>query len=241
MPSTVFDYPIFPGSKIIKKDITVTNTSGTYSETFTDDRISAGMQVNKMYVEDPSVFRSDISVQTLGGSFVFSCSDVVGTTDVTLEFLKIADDPNGITSTEFNILNNKIGEVPEGSNLQDEIDDINGSISTINGNLAKQQITFTKSSSCPTTYEEPKLYKINNVMYFSVVFNSTLPTNSTTVIGSIPSDYRPKNRVAGCVAVTNSGTGALLGYGALRIGTNGAVEVAVSSQGFTECNGCWVL
>ena len=187
MPSTVFDHPIFPGAKIIKKTITVTNTSGAYSETITDDRISAGMQVNKMYIEDPSVFRSDISVQTLGGSFVFSCSDVVGTTDVTLEFLKIADDPNGITSTEFNVLNNKIGEVPEGSTLQGEIDEINENLVDVKTvHSIALQSAATETETTVSTYNERKFsdYKI---LYFIIQDNttSTVIRNCVTVPSAV--------------------------------------------------------
>lgn len=111
MPATKFDKPVFPGAKLVSATVTVTNTSGSYSNTFIDERIATSMRAFQLEIEDPSVFNDKISITTADGSFTIACDSVAGETDVTIGFLKIADDPTAVTSSEFTILNNRIGNL----------------------------------------------------------------------------------------------------------------------------------
>ena len=111
MPATKFDKPIFPGAKLVNATVTVTNTSGSYSNTFLDERIATSMKPYQIEVGDPSIFNDKISITTGDGSFTIACNSVSGSTSVIVGFLKIADDPTEVTSTEFDVLNNRIGDL----------------------------------------------------------------------------------------------------------------------------------
>lgn len=131
MPSTNFNNPIFPGAKLIEAQLTITNVSGSYTNTVTDNRIAASMKPYALEVEHPEVFRDKITVIANGGSYTVSCPDVEGTSDLKISFLKIADDPTAMSSTEFDILSNRIGEVPEGETVEGQISALNNNISNI--------------------------------------------------------------------------------------------------------------
>lgn len=113
MPATVFDKPIFPGAKEIHAQLTVTNTSGSYTHTEQDLRIISAMSANRIEIADPSVFRDRISIVTANGSYTISCSDVVGETTVKISFLKIVDDQQFATSPEYDLLSNRIGDLSD--------------------------------------------------------------------------------------------------------------------------------
>ena len=161
MPSTKFDKPVFPGAKLVETTVTVSNTSGSYSNTFTDERVATSMRAFQIEIEDPSIFNDKITITTANGSFTLSCDEVAGETDVTIGFLKIADDPTEVTSTEFTVLNNRIGDLSSLTTTEKT-----SAVAAINEN--KQAIAkFTKS------------YVYTNNSY-------SLPANtSTQVIGNV--------------------------------------------------------
>lgn len=113
MPATVFDKPIFPGAKQILCQLTVTNTSGSYTHTEQDERITSAMSANRIEIDDPSVFGAKISIVTANGSYTISCAEVSGETDIKISFLKVVDDQQFITSTEFDTLSNRIGDLDD--------------------------------------------------------------------------------------------------------------------------------
>ena len=106
--TTTFDSPTALGAKIIPITHTVTNTSGAYSSTIQDARITPAMQAIKLDIDDPSVFRDKINVACNNGSVTISCNDVVGSTSVKISVIKVDEDPTAVTSIEFDVLNNKI-------------------------------------------------------------------------------------------------------------------------------------
>ena len=98
-----------PGAKLYTTDsLTVTNVSGSYSQTFLDENIGVDMQAVKLEVEDESVFNANITVTPANGSVTVACSDVSGTTTMKISLLKVIEDPTAVTSTEFTILNNRL-------------------------------------------------------------------------------------------------------------------------------------
>ena len=107
MPSTVFDSPTALGAKIITVETTVTNVSGAYTTTVNDERITVAMKAIDIEIEHPEVFNANISVTCNNGSVTITCADVSGESDITLSILKVADDPTAVTSSEFDILDNK--------------------------------------------------------------------------------------------------------------------------------------
>ena len=111
MPSTIFADQIFPGAKIITASLSVSNISGSYSTTVSDDRMTGSMKAIALEIADPSVFNGKITVNATAGQYTFSCPDVAGSTTVVISFIKTADDPTQLTSAEFDVLNNRIGDL----------------------------------------------------------------------------------------------------------------------------------
>ena len=111
MPATVFADQIFPGAKIITASLSVSNTSGSYSTTVSDDRMTGSMKAIALEIADPSVFNGKITVNATAGQYTFSCPDTAGSTTVVISFIKTADDPTQLTSSEFDVLNNRIGDL----------------------------------------------------------------------------------------------------------------------------------
>lgn len=101
-------WQVSPGAKVYVKTITVTNTSGAYSQTFEDDNIVADMKAVELEVTRAYVFGDVITVTPSNGSITVACSDVSGTDTIKISLIKVISDPTAITSTEFDILNNRL-------------------------------------------------------------------------------------------------------------------------------------
>ena len=108
-------WKVSPGAKVYEKTVTVTNTSGAYSQTFTDENISADMKAVELEVNRSFVFGDSIIVTPNDGSVTVACNDVAGTDTIKISLIKVIDDPTAVTSTEFTVLNNRIGDL---SNLE---------------------------------------------------------------------------------------------------------------------------
>ena len=101
-------WKVSPGAKVYEKTVTVTNTSGAYSQTFTDENISADMKAVELEVNRSFVFGDSIIVTPNDGSVTVACNDVAGTDTIKISLIKVIDDPTAVTSTEFTILNNRL-------------------------------------------------------------------------------------------------------------------------------------
>lgn len=99
---------IAPGARIVISDATVTNTSGAYSEDFEDENITEDMVAMRIEFGTPSVFHGNITVTPGEGEFTVACPSVSGTSTVKVYFAKQQQNPTQITSTEFDILNNRL-------------------------------------------------------------------------------------------------------------------------------------
>lgn len=106
-------WEVSPGAKVYVKSVTVTNTSGSYSQTVSDEMITAEMKAVEIEIADPSIFGDTITVTSDDGEFTIECDDVAGSTTVKISFLKVLDDPTAVTSTEFDILSNRIGTLSD--------------------------------------------------------------------------------------------------------------------------------
>ena len=99
------DWDVAPGARIIQVTTTVTNTSGSYTATISDDRVSADMKALSLEIANPWVFNDKITVTCNTGSVTLSCDEVEGTSVVKINIIKAALNTATITSEEFDILN----------------------------------------------------------------------------------------------------------------------------------------
>ncbi len=114
MPTTtVFESPTALGAKIITISTTITNTSGAYSATISDERLTASMKAIKLELGNPAAFDAVINVAVNNGSLTISCASVTGTSTAVISVLKTCDDPTAITTTEFDVLANRIGDLDD--------------------------------------------------------------------------------------------------------------------------------
>ena len=143
-------WEISPGVKLLTVTLdTITNVSGSYTGTTTDARISSDMKPTRIFYGDPSVIRAKPTVTCNNGSITFACSDVVGTTTATVYVIKVIDDPTAVTSSEFDLLNNRIGDLTsltttEKTSAVAAINELDSDVSTLNSNLF-DKATFTPS------------------------------------------------------------------------------------------------
>ena len=195
MPATIFTDPIFPGAKIITASLTVTNTSGSYSTTVTDDRMTGAMKAISLEIDDPSIFNAKISVNATAGKYTFSCSDVAGSTTVVISFVKTADDPTELTSSEFDVLNNRIGDLTTltttaKTSAVSAINEVKSDATTIN------ETTFTAGNNTGQ-----KLKRVGKICTMSLEI-STAPLSANTVFATLPAGYRPKDGASFPACVT---------------------------------------
>lgn len=103
-----------PGAKPVPVALdTVTNSSGSYTHTTACEYATAGMKPILIELSDPNAFCADITVTVTDGYITLSCDKVIGTSDVTVSIMKTLNpsesDPPAVTSSEFDILANRIG------------------------------------------------------------------------------------------------------------------------------------
>ena len=93
----------------------VTNASGAYTHTTNDARVTEGLKATGIEVGTPNTFRAPIRITTGNGTIELYCANAVGSSTVTVTLeestpLDSADpQPASVTSTEFDILANRIG------------------------------------------------------------------------------------------------------------------------------------
>lgn len=99
---------------LISVEGTITNTSGAYSGTFNDARITSGMKCNLLELGSPGAFGDEISVTANNGSITIACSSVSGSSTFKASFIASA-----ISSTEYDALDNakadKVSSATDGS------------------------------------------------------------------------------------------------------------------------------
>lgn len=146
------------GAKIYDVTLEVSNVSGAYSGTVYDDKITASMRAIDIYAVDPSIFNDKIHVTCQAGYLTITCDDVAGTTDVTISVLKSANDPTALTSTEFDILSNRIGDLDDltttvKTNVVNAVNEVNAGLATANDHIANIPEIVTNANG--TAYKYP--------------------------------------------------------------------------------------
>lgn len=80
-----------PGAKVITITGTVSNTSGSYSGSISDDRVTSDMKAIKLELGDPDAFNDDITVSCENGSITISCSDFAGSSTIKISILETTE------------------------------------------------------------------------------------------------------------------------------------------------------
>lgn len=110
-------WKISPGLKKYPVTITVTNTSGAYDHTFSDldtqgiDVVTADMTVDRIEVGNREAFDGDLHFFCGAGTIRLVCDSVSGTSTIVCWVQKQITDPTTMTSTEFDLLNNRLTAV----------------------------------------------------------------------------------------------------------------------------------
>ena len=179
------------GAKVYTVELAVSNVSGAYEGRVDDDVITAQMSANRLYIVDPTVFNDVITVTCYDGYLTLSCDDVAGDTTVEITVIKEAVDPTQITSTEFDILNNRIGDLStldttNKSNVVNAVNEVKAGVDTNSdaiANVASALLTQLQGNSLilAGTLGGDVISKIkeaqNGITFYR---NSNNPTNHPT-------------------------------------------------------------
>ena len=124
----------------------VTNANGSYSHVTENDRITEDMKAIAIEVGTPEVFFAPIQVTTGNGTITLNCADAHGTSTVTVTFVHTMpidggeDVPASVTSTEFDILADRIGvlsnlETTDKSDVVSAVNEVKQTLSDKVGNV----------------------------------------------------------------------------------------------------------
>ena len=138
------------GSKPVEFVLTngVTNTSGSYSHTFTTSEITsevpptATMKAFEIELGTPATFNATISITMNNGSITFACDDVAGSSTVKIMAMELAQSSQEpmVTSQEFDVLNGRIGNLgslttTDKNSAVNAINEVNASVATNASNM----------------------------------------------------------------------------------------------------------
>lgn len=102
-------WQVSPGAKLVTVEMTaLVNESGAYSEVTYDERITPDMKPVMVEISNEYAFRDTIYIAPGNGQATLNCAKVSGSSTVTVTFQKVISDPTAVTSTEFDILNNRL-------------------------------------------------------------------------------------------------------------------------------------
>ena len=121
-------------SGVIWVEGSITNTSGSYTGTFNDSRITSDMKCLTLELGAPGIFNDDISVACSSGFITISCSEVAGTSTFKASFIASL-----LSSTEYTALNTSKADKVTSATA--------GNVATLdsNGNLVDSGKTLGKS------------------------------------------------------------------------------------------------
>lgn len=115
---TTFDSPTAVGAKPISITGTLTNANGgAASVRIPDERVTVAMRAIAIQYADPTVFHANVVVACNNGEVVISCDNVIGSSAVTVDIIKVVEDPTAVTSTEFDVLANRIHKLNQVTEL----------------------------------------------------------------------------------------------------------------------------
>ena len=134
----------------------VENASGAVSVTTSDARVTEDMKAIAIEVGTPEVFKAPVTVATGSGTVTLTCTNASGTSTVTVTFIKTSpveggeDYPPAVTSTEFDILADRIGSL---SSLDTEVKtNLVSAVNEVVGDIEELDSKFTKIESVQEIY-----------------------------------------------------------------------------------------
>lgn len=139
----------------------VSNANGAVSVVTEDPRVTEDMKPISIEVGTPEVFKAPITVTTASGTVTLACENAAGTSTVKATFIKTspvesgADYPPAVTSTEFDILADRIGSLGEldttdQSSVVNAVNEVVDSVEDVNSNLTSLRHNELTSGSLKT-------------------------------------------------------------------------------------------
>jgi len=205
----------------------VTNANGEITVVTQDSRINEGLKAVYIEVGTPETFLAPIRITTGEGQIELYCANAVGSSTVTVvvEMATVTDSadpqPASVTSTEFDILANRIGTLSQLTTTQKT--NVVGAINEINGNITAELIAITNSTTGIDVGVNLTQYKklilqtcYGNLSNITVVYASTV---ACVMNGQIPDMY--------ALFITSSNTRLIANYahstGKLKISDSGYI------------------
>lgn len=210
----------------------VSNTSGSYTHTTSIESASADMKAIMLELGNPAAFLADISVTCSDGGITLTCSSVSGTSTVKVSVLKQADGSGHVSSSEFDILANRIGTLSsltttDKTNLVSAVNEVKGDIPAVINNLTSDSTTSALSAAQGKA--------LNGNMLSGAISTST---NNSDILGLAPGTYRYGTT---CTNKPKNGNGYVA---IIKRDDNTKLAIAVADDGtfFTniEGSGTWV-
>lgn len=206
----------------------VTNASGAYTHTTNDARVTEGLKATGIEVGTPETFRAPIRITTGNGTIELYCANAVGSSTVTVTLeestpIDSADpQPASVTSTEFDILANRIGTLSNlhttnKTSLVDATNEVSDQIAT-----KTATVTFVANKTEGSNFSAKKSGNI-------VCLNGRILTSDNTtlrnggILATLPDGFRPSVQTkCGCVCSNDNGSQSY--YFGININTNGTIE-----------------
>ena len=113
MGDGTWDLPEISGAKVIEIQLDpIVGGNGAYEHTTIDNHVTSDMKVMTAEYSNPAAFNAKVEFTCNDGSIKVSCADTYGTSTIKVGVLKsVPQDPEHITSEEYDILNNRINAI----------------------------------------------------------------------------------------------------------------------------------
>ena len=231
------------------KPLTITldsmsNANGAYSHTTEDDRITEDMKPVTLEVGTPECFCAPVTVTTANGSATVACSDAHGSSTITVTFVKTSpvtggeDYPPAVTSTEFDILADRIGSLEElsttdQSSIVNAVNELVDADAAINSKIAPVLYTGFSIDTTQVSGATVDVYIIGFLCYIRIT-GMTFKTGAsgTGVITGLPKTLMQNNFVS--VANNKTNTAYLMSKGEVFYILTGETSMNVNITSETE-------
>lgn len=194
-------WQVSPGAKVVVVNGEMVNGSGFYVETILNNLVTADMKAIYLELGNPAAFLDQIVISTGDGYITITCQNVSGSSTIKVSLLKVIDDPTAITTTEYDELNNNIGDLDDltTTGKSSVVDAINEVVSTVN-DKPDNATEMPMSSSDATTVSSaistlssnkvtgPASVTANRVAVFDGTSGKAIKDSGYTIAKSVPSD-----------------------------------------------------